>query len=83
GMNLYIYISSILPSFITISLVTYFNNGISVIDNEWLSILSIILNSALYSILLRKFSIIEKREAIITFVVMLLLNILIAILKFI
>ncbi|MBF7023106.1 YIP1 family protein [Staphylococcus kloosii] len=83
GMNLYIYISSILPSFIIISLVTYFNNGISVIDNEWLSILSIILNSALYSILLRKFSIIEKREAIITFVVMLLLNILIAILKFI
>lgn len=83
GMNLYIYISSILPSFIIISLVTYFNNGISVIDNEWLSILSIILNSALYSILLRKFSIIERREAIITFVVMLLLNILIAILKFI
>jgi hypothetical protein len=83
GMNLFIYISSILPSFIIISLITYFNNGISVIENEWLSILSVILNSALYSILLQKFSIIEKRKAVIVFFVIGLLNVLIAILKFI
>jgi hypothetical protein len=83
GMNLFIYISSILPSFIIISLITYFNNGISVIENEWLSILSVILNSALYSILLQKFSIIEKRKAVIVFFVIGLLNVLITILKFI
>jgi hypothetical protein len=83
GMNLFIYISSILPSFIIISLITYFNNGISVIENEWLSILSVILNSALYSILLQKFSIIEKRKAVIVLFVIGLLNVLIAILKFI
>ncbi|MBF7025566.1 hypothetical protein [Staphylococcus kloosii] len=83
GLNLFLFLSSLLPSFIFIALLTYFNESIRVFENVWINIISIIFSSFIYSFLLWSCSIIEKRKAVIVFFVIGLLNVLIAILKFI
>jgi hypothetical protein len=83
GLNMFLFLSSLLPSFIFIALFTYFNDSIRVFENVWINVTSIIFSSFIYSFLLWSCAIVEKRKSITVFFVISLLNILIAILKFI
>lgn len=82
GFNLYIFFLSILPSSIVIAFATYLNDGVSISENIFVSISSMLLSSLLYGLLLFYYSIIEKRKIILVVMVIVLLNTIINILKF-
>ncbi|WP_259200525.1 hypothetical protein [Staphylococcus americanisciuri] len=82
GFNLFLFTLSILPSSIVIALVTYLNNGISVSQNIWINMFSMLISAVLYGMLLVFYSIIEKRKALIIVLIVILLNTIINMLKF-
>lgn len=82
GFNLYIFFLSILPSSIVIAFVTHLNGGISIYENIFVSLLSIIVSSLLYGLLLFYYSIIKQRKIVLVVMVIVLLNTIINIFKF-
>ncbi|PTJ01958.1 hypothetical protein BU046_12745, partial [Staphylococcus simulans] len=75
GMNLFLFLSAILPGSIIIALFTFLNKGISISQNLWVNIFSVFFSTFMYSILLWYFSIIKRRKIIVVFSVIFLLNI--------
>ncbi|MDN6414070.1 hypothetical protein OXR01_08965 [Staphylococcus gallinarum] len=81
GLNVFLFITSILPGAVITAVLTLLNNGISVSQNFLIIIFTILLSAGLYSVILWCFSIIDKSKIKLVFLIITILNALVSLFK--